>query len=324
MNIFIVTSPFQYICALEAKHHFECKNNILAVINQDTESGIKHQKALINHDEWDHVLYTPRNNRSKNTPKLIKELKRLIEDGDVEYLFFSEYNSWRSNVILTNIQHQTSVHIDDGTMTILDLEDIKKNSIKNKPKAFKNFMLILKGLQPVPYTNNTKDLIVFSIFNFVNEPVNFIENKLTLLKRTSKNHKIYKQDAPIGYIGQGAVGHKNQISEEIYIKRIKSISEQFNRQIIYFPHRAEKPGIRIRLKEIKNLTYHTPKLPLEMELMEEKIHLSSFVGTISTAMFTIKKLDEEVSIYTTSAINESRDTNELIINNAKLMGVKPI
>lgn len=47
MNLFSVTSPFQYICAIEAKAHYKTKNNILLLVEQASELGLSQQEKIV-------------------------------------------------------------------------------------------------------------------------------------------------------------------------------------------------------------------------------------------------------------------------------------
>ncbi len=88
MNVFLVTSPFQYICATEAREAYQTKNNLLILVNQDTEAGRKHLSRVFDATSWDHIIEVGRNNRTFVIPKIIKQVKNLVGSGEIEHLFF--------------------------------------------------------------------------------------------------------------------------------------------------------------------------------------------------------------------------------------------
>ncbi|KYN25427.1 hypothetical protein AUQ44_07535 [Vibrio cidicii] len=122
MNVFLVTSPFQYICANEARVAYQTQDNILILIEQDNPTGQRQMKALVQEHDWQTVLRFPRNKRTSVTPKIIKEIQRLSQ-GQLETLFYSEYNAWRNKLIIRNLSFKKHVFFDDGTMTFFDYYD---------------------------------------------------------------------------------------------------------------------------------------------------------------------------------------------------------
>ncbi len=100
--IFVVTSPFQYICANEARLAYNSKDNTLILIEQDNPAGIQQMAAILQEDNWDSVLRFPRNKRTTTTPKIIKSIT-TISNNALDTLFYSEYNAWRTKLLMRNL-----------------------------------------------------------------------------------------------------------------------------------------------------------------------------------------------------------------------------
>ncbi len=80
MNVFLVTSPFQYICANEAREYFNTKNNLLVLVEQDTPRGQKNMDHIFDQSKWDNIIRLPRTNRTFQVPKKFIEIGCLVYD----------------------------------------------------------------------------------------------------------------------------------------------------------------------------------------------------------------------------------------------------
>lgn len=122
-------------------------------------------------------------------------------------------------------------------------------------------------------------------------------NNFDLLINNYGKDDFYNSTAPIGFIGQGAIGSKGHPSIDEYINLIKNTFNKENKKIIYFPHRNEKQELTEKIKKLSYITYHESKHPLEIELIINQIQLSSLIGMYSTVMFTGRKLYSDMPIY---------------------------
>ena len=86
MDVFIITSPLQYICALEDKQAYQSTENILVYIEQKSDIGKRQMQAIFDDKEWSHVLRAGRDNRSFVLPQLIKQIKKLSQ-GKLDRFF---------------------------------------------------------------------------------------------------------------------------------------------------------------------------------------------------------------------------------------------
>ncbi|PQJ83306.1 glycosyltransferase 52 family protein [Aliivibrio sifiae] len=298
MNLFLVTSPLQYICVLEAKHYFNCENNILLLVNQKSASGLKQQHNLINQNDWNHIISINRGNRSLSIPKAIKEIKKLIGSQDIERFFYAEYNGWRTKLLIRNLPINTEVYFDDGTLTLLEYPTYIIPKIPfNRPRFLQDLIIRFNGCQPIGLLPQSKKLEIFSIFKLDNAGFKVHKNSLEQLKNRYGNPKLYNENAPIGFIGQGAIGDKNQKTIDEYLQILDNIVSKFDKEIIYFPHRTEKEEVCNLLKQNKKIIYHDSEYPLEIELIDKKIQLSALIGNYSTVMFTCKLLYPDMPIY---------------------------
>jgi len=306
MNLFLVTSPFQYICALEAKAYFKTKNNILFLVNQPQEPGLSQQNKLIDKNEWDHIVTTERSNRSINVPRAIRKIKKLAADKPLQHFFYAEYTGWRTKLILKNLRIEKEIYFDDGTLTLVDYEQYVKPKIPfHRPRLIQDRIVSLFGCRPIGYLEQSDRLEVFTIFELT-DPVHKVhKNQLTELKKKYNFPCLYNENAPVGFIGQGAVGDKYQRSVQEYVSDLTGFIHSQNRPVIYFPHRTESETVRKAVSQIPRLEYHFSEYPLEIELVDKQIKLSALIGLRSTVHFTASLLYKDIKLYCISTTNES-------------------
>ncbi|WP_061019394.1 hypothetical protein [Vibrio splendidus] len=308
MNLFLATSPLQYICALEAKEYFNCENNILLLVEQKSEHGLIQQEKLVNSSEWEHIVTISRDNRSKQVPHAIKQIKTILADQSIKQFFYAEYNGWRTKLLLKNLPVEQEIYFDDGTMTLIEYG---KFILPGKPYSRPRFLVDLKvrfnGCKPIGTLVQSQNLEIFSMFELTENKFKLHANNLSSLKCHYGNPKLYNPNAPIGIIGQGAIGDKNQPSVDEYVQSILGLAEAISSKILYFPHRTEKLAVREKLESHSNIDYHYGEYPLEIELIDKNITLSALVGAYSTAMFTCRKLYPEMPIIARNVYHRDPD-----------------
>lgn len=307
MNIFLVTSPFQYICANEARVSYQTTNNVLILEVNDSKVGISQLTDLVNISDWEHIIYVSSKSRTITTPRLIKKIIRLSDGGTFEHFFFAEYNGWRTNLIKRNINFLKHVYFDDGTATLFEYDDhIKYKKTYHRPRALQDFLVRAQGCKKIGRLEYNTSLEMFSIFDITDPVCNIKKNTLAELRKKIYAEQCYDSTAPVGIIGQGAVGEKGHISVSDYIEEIAAVTRSQS-AVIYFPHRSESVEVTNRIKFFKNITYHHSEKPLEFEIADKKIKLSHLYGIASTALYTMSIIYKEIPI-STFDINSSKET----------------
>ncbi|ELI6447580.1 glycosyltransferase 52 family protein [Photobacterium damselae] len=310
MNLFLVTSPFQYICAVEAKKNYKTRNNILILVEQSSEPGLSQQKKLVNENEWDYIIKTSRKNRTLNIPKVIKKIWSITSNNRIQHFFHAEYNGWRTKLLLRNLNIDKEIYFDDGTLTINEYEEeIRTKTIYSRKRFFNDLVLKLQGIKPIGKLPQSERLELFTIFDIEKPEHIIIKNTLSELKKKLKNTELYDPSAPVGFIGEGAIGHKHRKTQEIYVEEVKTFALNHPEGIIYFPHRTETKETRELIKSIPNLIYHQSEYPLEIELIEKKIKLSMLIGLLSTAQYTASLIYKNMPIYTITTSNHIPQKN---------------
>lgn len=297
MNVFLITSPFQYICANEARLAYKLKNNILLYVEQVSEAGIEQMEKIFDATAWQHIIRIPRSNRTFHVPSAIKKLKKLLGQKTIDNFIFSEYHGWRTNLFLANLTSEHYIYIDDGTTTLLEYDDfIVPNTPYTRKRTIQDSLLRLQGLTPPQQRTQNDKLELFSIFDFEEDNIVFRKNNLDGLKELIHSTNVYENTAPIGVIGQACVGEKRGISIETYIEELSAIADNEPKGIVYFPHRTESEAVKNKVMKIDNLIYHHPSLPIEMEIALSGQKLSGIKGVTSNALYTVSLIYKDLPI----------------------------
>ncbi|MFB9155121.1 hypothetical protein ACFFUS_17525 [Vibrio gallaecicus] len=320
MNIFVATSPFQYICANEARAAYNTKNNILFLVKQNREPGISQLNKIFCSEDWDHVIWVERHQRTLNVPKAIKDAIKINNgSSNFDSFFYAEYNAWRTKLIRRNMTFSREVYFDDGTTTVFEYEQyIRDEKVFYRPRFLQDLLIRLQGLTPIGKMGHFKNFEIFSIFELLDPIHPSKKNHFLALKEKYGNTKVFNKDAPAGFLGHGAVGGKNGKCIETYLEEVTQFMQHVDNKILYFPHRTELPEVADSLKKMPNIQYHNSTLPLEVELLDKDIKLSALYGTYSNAQYSISVLYPDVPVFNIipsgKGINETRQESYTVIH----------
>ena len=296
MNVFIVTSPFQYICANEARVAYQSTENLLVLIEQDNPTGQRQMASLLNENDWQHVMRFPRNKRTTVTPKIIKQILALSQ-GQLDTLFYSEYFAWRSKLLIRNLPFKKHVFFDDGTMTFFDYYDhIETKAEYYRPRWLQDFQLRLKGIKPIGHLGYFDNTEIFSIFHFENCITTLRENNLAVLQDQIEQYSGNAKSQDV-FIGQGSVDEPGRISLSEYLDLIRAaITPDQPEPLLYIPHRTEAGHVTEQVKSLEGVQYHIPDFPIEIELMKAQVEPKTIIGLSSTALYTLSKIYPDANI----------------------------
>ncbi len=297
MNLFLVTSPFQYICANEARIEYKAEDTVLVLVEQPREAGEKQIAKLLNKSDWTDIIYIPRTSRTKNIPSLIKKLKSKYSQFDT--YFYAEYHSWRTQLIAKNLAFKKHIYFDDGTMTIIEYEDyLKKRAPYQRNRILQDVQLRLRSITPTGKMLFPNNFELFSIFHFNELDFSYKANQLSHVQSLFSNYSPLINTAPAGFIGQAMVSEQGGVTLDCYIRIIQRYIDATNcSSLLYFPHRSESSNVTKNIKNIKGLIYHASEFPLEIELANKNIQLSCLGGIASTALYTLSLMYPELPMY---------------------------
>ncbi|MEA2019528.1 MAG: hypothetical protein U9N59_13900 [Campylobacterota bacterium] len=320
-NLFLISTAFQLINAIEAQKYFRTTNNILVLLyygNQNKDHDqLKKTIDLFKYDEL--IIYDVSNQKShlKPTIELINKIKSYQFENIFTGFFSANYRRF-----IANFKYKSLYLIDDGVYSIsiqnelygsniegykkyiLPYSEKKRETLRGKIKfeiyhALRKLYLLLNGCKND--MNNYKDLNFFTIFDIetienekiVKNDLTFFKSKLNYINKENENEKL------IYFLGQ-PLNRAFSLSDATYISYLESIFDLYSdfSKIVYVPHRAEDTNIIniIQNKYSKQIVILEPKMPIELYIMENKLNINNIASFLSTALFSIKKLIPNINI----------------------------
>lgn len=310
-NLHIIRSPLQLLNILEAIESMELKNNVLLIIDRQSESNTAQIQEVLKAVDYKwtkqfHIKKTSKSNLLAYV-KLLKELKTL----NIDHMFMGDIDSI-SNAIIANVSPQKVFLVDDGTSTLKRHEALlieKKLRFKDKLKLFRFNLFGLKGYKP--YKIN-----FFSFFDLVQKRDEIIvKNEFKSLKSKFKLSQNYSNKVYI--LGQPI--YKKEISEEDFLIHLTKILESYSdKEMIYLKHRYETPTEEIKnLLALKNVTIEQNEYPIELEFLIRREYPMHITGFFSTAIYTLSRMFGEAdakAFYLEKELFFNKERSEVVDN----------
>lgn len=320
-SLFLVNSPLEMISAIEAREHFNISKTKLLLYISDTDRKII-QFLLNESGKWSDIKWISRKSYyGLSWILLIKKLKK-----QKYHYFFSPMGSLTGH-FLFNLQFNHHFFLDDGTQTLTLVDYYKKN------KDFSKKMSLFEGKNKYGFKYNLIELlhnlfnhkfrgehIVPNFFTFFDieksEEQIVVKNNFNWFRSLSnKKNDFVKIHDTIYIIGTALVTDK-YFSIEYYISVLQKMKTHYkNKKLIYIFHRRETKDQLQQIKNQVNIDIQKNKYLIEIDFFMENIIPTHIVGTISTALFTLKKLyGNAINIDTFSLdMNETTDAKKDIL-----------
>lgn len=290
-NIYIVSSPFQCISAIEAKTQFNLKDNLLIAIYhlKDSDTIVTQMRETFGVSQWDEVIEIGINKTKSKYFEYLDVIKK-VNTTNYDNLFVGNFGQFPM-ILMSNLSVNKIYAIDDGMGTI-QLHKNELNPFKEQKKGFlKSIKLLRYSLLNLKTSFDKKRLNYFTMFDLKpNHTEEIILNKFGFMKGYSSSKII---DTNIVYFIGQAIAEDGWISKNAYIKLLKKIKNYYSSlglKIIYIPHRRETQLdiINTFIDDTFKIEKHT--LAIELHLLKIKvlpIEISSFM---STALYSIQKI----------------------------------
>ena len=306
-NIFLVESPFQILCAIEANEYFNRDRSILVIKSVPDTNSNNLMKWLVNnfYNNWDRVIFCNLQNYTLRDIFFMNLIRKIKRENKINYIFVGYPETRNFQWFCEKLEHNGCFLLDDGTRTILlqnrymyyknylqksdnlDIQSINFVNLVNKTKNILKLFLIhcIFGL------NNTKKIKydMFSCFNIkLNDEQKFIQNSFNYIKQRFEKFTILQN---IVYFYGSPLYEAEIISleNEIYfLKEIYNYYKNSNKKMIYIPHRVDSTK---KIEEIKNfcdVKYSTTIAEIEPIINQQ---LSNEIAAFSsTILFTLPKI----------------------------------
>ena len=285
LNLFFVESPFQALCANEAKWFYKLNNNLVIVRLSSEARNNSQIKEIVSQSDWKFIVYLK---YKKFLPyqKLSIFCQMLYvkcQFRKFDNVFISYLNQSLQTNFLSYIKFNELFLIDDGTMTISYYNQIKKGT-----NVF---------FESLISHNKSPKLTLFTLFDLpMRSELNVQKNDFNYLKSLFKDKRNIKKKI-VWFIGGNWVEF-GSIDSESYYEKIKSEVQKINGNcsVHYLAHRREEDENLVNLKTIENLTVVNNIEPLELKLLKSKDLPQFLITFTSTSIFTLRLLFPEIKI----------------------------
>ena len=264
-NVFIVNSPFQVLCAIEAREVF-CKGalNILVVLLMDAEGTLGDtQLRSLTADGWGDVLYVPYGSkkglrRELAKPAIVAQI--LARHGRVQRVFVGNGRlTWL--LAAGRLIGDTTLQLDDGAASIRILSS--------------------RAAEPPAAAPGTQ---FFSIFALPEHAPWAQRNTLSTL-REARRSRPFTQGSHALLVGQ-KLSEDGQItlSEELFLW--KTYMDQSKASLFrYIPHRGDSTQKLTALQSM-GVEIVNPPVPFELFLVRVTEIPAAIASFYSTTLFT--------------------------------------
>lgn len=298
MNLFMVSSPLQFINALEAKHYFNYfSENCILLIFQDSGKNrhtIHRIKNMIKETDWYKVYYIGGGSSKTSWIRSLTQLSRIKKYiFSVKDIFVGDFLVHElMKDFINNINYDNVYLLDDGNKTLTYHELSAGNDVSIKETSIKDFVrnIIKKYFFrfSVNYPYIFKKLNYFTIYNLRqknNEII--IKNDYQHIKRLIDNKDSLER---VWFLGCD-LPECNIVSEKIYLDYLEKIKNYFSPQeIIYIPHRFENMTKLKKIEQVIGIEIYNTQTCIEYELCQQKNLPNTLASFFCSALDTCNQI----------------------------------
>lgn len=315
-TLFLIGSPFQCLCMLEAIQHF----NIIdyeVILTYSDDYSIKKVDTLLNEKK---ISYTKR-----NTTHIIYGVLPFLFSKHKHFknIFIGDFYSENLIAIayILALFRANIYFIDDGVQALSFFSPCNRK-IRYKLKV----KLVLYFYKLIGFVKLVRQPIFFTIYNVSSSKYKIIKNSFSLLR--AKNIKEPKGIYIIG-TNSSILDFKDHMYEDYIIALHQQIINRFNDEKIYYcPHRRDTNLKKIySLCKLLNIEIFDTKVAIEYDFINNNINPKLIVGFTSNALYTLKLIFPNILIETVlySLKNEDSDKEtQIIVNRMIKSGISAI
>ncbi|MDY0123319.1 polysialyltransferase family glycosyltransferase [Sulfurimonas sp.] len=325
-NLFIVSSPFQCISALEAKTQLALENNIIVAVyySNDGSNTHKQMREIFKLSEWNEIVEIGLERKKSKYFEYISIINKL-KQYEYKNVFTGHFGQFQ-NILLSNLITSKIYALDDGSATLRWHKSELNPNIKSEVKFSKKMKILRYSLIGLKTYFDRKRVNYFTMFDlkpYYGETI--VQNKFIFMRRYTANKTV--DNSTVYFIGQPLYGEK-LVEKNVYFEFLENIKRYFvkqNKKIIYIPHRREE-----NLEEFGNIiddNFKIQRLPtsVEIHLLSLDILPAGICSFYSTALFSINKIFniDTIAVYLNSEfLNYNQDGIENTYDEFKKNNIK--
>lgn len=314
-TLFLIESPFQCLCMMEAIHYFSIDDYEVLIPYGDEFSNemmfrfFKEKGIAYNARPISHIIFDV--------------LPLVFSKKKYKRIFVGNYSATKSYPLAVALAgfNSTINYLDDGTQAVELFSD------EPRPRYSKGSIKIVIFLYRVlAFLKNARENIFFTMYDVESKKYRIEKNSFSILR--TKNNRAQRGAYIIGT--NSAILHFANAAYLDYLKALVGrIKELYPDEIIYYcPHRRDtNNAVNEKLiKEMGAIIFNT-FVSVEYDFFNQNISPKYVVGFMSNALFTLNKMYPESCIETvTYSLDDQNQNNDvkLIEDTFNRMGIKSI
>lgn len=292
-SVFVITSPFQALCAFATINQLEIEDYLLIALLPDNEVR---NDQLLGFLKQQHLHYiTIETNSSPRKIRLL-QLKALVKQKNrYSRLFVGDFRNMTELYVGCGYVSDKSdvVYLDDGNFTVSVLKNIVSFHKTGK------YLKLLSRLRKINLFTN-----LLTIYSDIPNNKYCIEPLYLNYAMNDKVGKEFKTKGGVYIVGTNmrlyckSVG----ITEDQYINQLdvflKQLKKDFNdEELVFIPHGRDTSEYAKELCNNYNIEFRPSETMIELALLDlPKIPIAIY-GNTSSALFNLKKMFPDTVVY---------------------------
>lgn len=312
--LFFISKPLEMLAAIEAREQFNVGSTYLVI--KAKKNDLETIQFLIQKSgNWSKVIYSKKKTSyGLSWVILLKKLKKIKFD----LLFIRAFPI--ASYFIHNLKYKTFYLLDDGNATINISSEFKnKQNLKSRLSLFGlkddkfKYRLITKiytflGIK----IKNDVSRISFFTFYQLDEVLNqmVVINQMNWLCKLKYDNHLNELNNSVFIVGTN-VCNAQIINEFDYFDYLKGLISHYpDKKVFYIPHKREKGCFLQKIQNNLNLEIRTTKFNLELDFLLNNEIPMNLVGSISTALLTMKFMYKNTIDVRFSKFNEVKINSE--------------
>jgi len=282
--IFVVGSPFQALCAIEAIHYFEIDDYKVYIWEYE---GDNRRFQCLNVFSSCNIKAEPIAANRFSIYKYMILNVFLHNSFDIAFLGDIDAAAYRWYSLPLLNRKAKIIYLDDGNSTIDILNDIKKSGRRIKKNLYEMLLCGYKSIK-------IEDSFFTLFYNVTNPPIRIFKNDFKYLMQRVQGYTLdYETGVFVGTASKGYMDVFNLSYEQYRVLLNEILIELKGRvkNLIYIPHGRDNDNSIKNFCDCNNIVYKKLDVCIEMFLLQNCNNIMHLIaGFSSTSLFSLKKL----------------------------------
>lgn len=324
-NLYVVSSPFQCVSAIEARTQLGLDNNILVVIyySKDGKENYLQMREIFGLLKWENVVEIGlgvKNSKFFEYINIIKKLKKYKYDN----VFIGHFSQFQT-ILLSNLSINNIYSIDDGVITLRLHKEELNPYLNSKIKFLKKIKMLRYSLLLLKTKFDKSRINYFTMFDikpYYGEKI--IKNEFMFMREHSLDKK---QSSLVYFLGQ-PLYEVGILKKDDYFEYIKCIKEYYKHQritVVYIPHRREQETQSLKVLEDDYFKLKKLSTAVEVYLFKHDWlpkEVCSFVSTGLISLQNIFNMQTKAFYIRKEFLQKNHDSIEKLYDELKDSGVE--